>query len=230
VAGRRRGQGPAAGSPEWRERVALGTKRGLALRRERLKAKPRDLTRLQREGLVAEALRPLVDLAELELREWLEALGGVDEVSPQRRAVLEDAAGLGIAFRAELSRFLASNDPAALDRLTSIAGARRTSLVAAGLEVIRPDPLSTDDYLEALRAQKRVGRENDSPPGADVAPDAEDAAGGDVAAAVPPSESPSSRQSCPALGASPAGARRGVVTPTSGTAGGASSLEVADAE
>lgn len=145
------------GSAEWRRRVSEGARRGLERRRARQRARPRDLDRLRREGLVAGSLRPLVDVAEAELREWCEALGGVAEVTPMRRAVLEDAAGLGIALRAELQRFLGSHDPAALERVSTLANSRRAALVAAGLDAAEPEAMDIRDYL----AQRQRERETE---------------------------------------------------------------------
>ena len=51
---RKRGEpGPPTGSEAWRELVSEGTRAGNARRKERLTARPRELERLRREGLMA---------------------------------------------------------------------------------------------------------------------------------------------------------------------------------
>ena len=119
---------------ERRSSHAEATRRGIEDRRSRLAVRPRDLDRLRREGLVAEPLRPLVVLAEREYEELIIQLGGPDEVPPTRRMLCEDTVSLGIATRAELGRFLRTADPAALERVATLANSRRANLIAIGLE------------------------------------------------------------------------------------------------
>jgi len=123
----------------------------------RSEVRPRDLDRLRRLGVVSEALKPLLEVSEVELEDWIVALGGIDEISPQRRAILDDAAGLGVALRAELGRFLRTGDPAPLSLVTTLANARRAALVSVGLDPVRADPLDVEDYAKALRAQPGAG-------------------------------------------------------------------------
>ena len=150
-------------SPEWRERVSRGVKRGQQRRRERLRARPRDLDRLRSEGLVSPALRPIVSIAEVEAAEIFEGLGGTDRVTPQKRIIIEDLCGVGIALRATLALFLQSNDPELASRIATLAGARRASLVALGLERLEKE-IDLKTYLaqRSESAEVAAGEANDS--------------------------------------------------------------------
>ena len=167
------------GSPEWRERVSRGVKRGQHRRRERLRARPRDLDRLRSEGLVTESLRPLVAVAEEEAVEIFEALGGADRVTPQKRIIIEDLCAVGIALRGTLALFLQSNDPELASRIATLAGARRASLVALGLERLEKE-IDLKTYLVQRNeaAGNVVGAAIHSQEDGEVI--SEDADGGDI--------------------------------------------------
>jgi hypothetical protein len=119
---------------ESRRRISRGLRRYHQRKREAARVRPRDLQRLRKSGTVSESLRPLLEIAEQESSELLEALGGVEHVSPQRRVLVEDAVAVGMVLRAELARYLQAGDADAGARVGSLANARRASLAALGLE------------------------------------------------------------------------------------------------
>ena len=133
--------------------MSEGTRRGIARRRERTRVQPRDLDRLQREGEISEALRPLVDIAGDEARELFDALGGFDVVSPQRRLLIEDAVATGIVLRGVLALYLRTEDVELVSKVGTLTAARRASLIALGLD--RAEHLVPDlaTYLAAKDAQ-----------------------------------------------------------------------------
>ncbi len=94
-----------------------------------------DVRRYRHMGVIPASMRPLVRLAEDELAAWVQDLGGPSEVSAQERAVLEDAARLGVILRAQVLRFMRSdgNDRHAATSATTAAATRRASLPAVGL-------------------------------------------------------------------------------------------------
>jgi len=179
---RRRG-GARKGSPEWLERVRAGTLRGLARRRERLRLRARDLALLRTGQLpVAPAMLPHLEAAEAELYGFLEALGGPDVVSPQRRTICEDVARLGVALRSELQRYAETRDPECASRLSGLVTARRSGLQAAGLERVARDVPDLATYLrDRAAAQERAGRDNGAGSDAQDPPPAEPSAGADSA-------------------------------------------------
>ncbi len=133
----------ALSEDEWREKRHRGVKE----RRKRLTAQPRDLRRLRKEGLVADALRPLVALAEEESADLVDMLGGIEEVSPAKRLLIEDIAYLGIAFRAEMGRYLATKAPHALKQAATLANTRRSHLLAVGLDRTEKPVVDAEAYL-----------------------------------------------------------------------------------
>ena len=91
-----------------------------------------DLRRLRYFGLVSDPLKPLASQAEQELGELLADKG--EAVTAAERVILEDLARLGLLLRAEFARYLETQAPDAAARVTALAGQRRASLQAVGLE------------------------------------------------------------------------------------------------
>ena len=165
---RKRKPGAPKGSPEWRQRISDGQKRAHqrkaeAKEREREAARvyPRDLALLRSTGTVSGPLLPLFEVAELENLELLDAIGG-DVASPQRKAILQDAVRVGMVLRAELARYLQGQDPDAGARVGSLATARRSSLVALGLDRLAQDVVDLQTYIDskAQTAEDGVGGPN----------------------------------------------------------------------
>lgn len=142
----------AAGhSAETRERIGRGQRRAVERKRQAARLGPRDLVHWRRHGVVAPALRPLVDEAGIECHELLAALG---DPSPMRRQIIEDVCRLGVALRALLAVFVKSETP---DReiaatLGSLASARTRALAACGLDVKRRE-VDLATYLAAREAE-----------------------------------------------------------------------------
>jgi hypothetical protein len=139
------------GSEEWKQRISAGLRRHHQRRREYQRVNPRDLT-LIRSGKVTASLRPLLPVAEAEMAELLEACGG-ESISPQRRAILEDAVRLGLVLRAELLRYAQTQDPDSASRVSTLANARRASLSAVGLDRFAKD-VDLRAYLAAKGTEK----------------------------------------------------------------------------
>jgi hypothetical protein len=112
----------------------------------------RDIRRMQQFGLIAESLKPLASQAELELGE-LHADKGAD-VTAAERVVLEDVARLGLILRAEFARYMESGDQTAAARVTALAGQRRSSIAAVGLER-RSREIQLEDYIEAKATEDK---------------------------------------------------------------------------
>ena len=54
------------------------------------------MTSPRNSGSVAESLRPVLDLAENEMAEIIDSLGGADALPPTKRALIEDAVSVGV--------------------------------------------------------------------------------------------------------------------------------------
>lgn len=118
-----------------------------------------DVRRLRQFGLVAESLKPLASQAELELGELLADKG--DGVTAAERVVLEDVARLGLILRAEFARYLNSGDQTAAARVTALAGQRRSSIVAVGLDR-RSHEVRLEDYIaKAEKVEPPAGNGSD---------------------------------------------------------------------
>ncbi len=134
-------------SAETRRRISHGLLRFNERKRLAARILPRDLVRLRDSGTVAESLRPVLDLAENEMAEIIESLGGADAVPPTMRALIEDAVSVGVALRGELGRYLQSGDPDAASRVGTLAAARRQSLALIGLEPPKDEAPALDAYI-----------------------------------------------------------------------------------
>jgi len=147
-----------------RDRIAHGLRRYHARRMALARIAPAELRELERTGSVSARLRPFVAQAAQEAVDFAEALGGVDQVSPQRMAILRDTARLGALLSALLANAM-QRDVLDLDevaKITSLASARRANLSAIGLERhardVEPDLRS---YL-AARSGNGAGHEIDA--------------------------------------------------------------------
>lgn len=148
-------------SAEWRQRVSHGSKRGKARAkfereraRERAQIRPRDLARWEELGLVEPSLLPLVQQAQDEVESIVEALGGADRVSPQRRVLIEDFCRLGIAVRGVTASYLRTADHELASKIGTLTGQRRTLLESIGLERIAKEVELADRYaIERVKPQ-----------------------------------------------------------------------------
>jgi len=153
-----------AQTDDTKARISHGLKRYYERKRKIEAVTPRDL-RLERRGLVTPALRPALLAAEAECADILEALGGVDHVTPQRRAIVEDLARVGVALRGTLAAYLRSEDPDLASKVGSLASVRRTLLTAIGLERLEKEVPDLSTYLrERDAAQDRAGATNPADP------------------------------------------------------------------
>jgi hypothetical protein len=139
---------------------------------------PSDLKALRsRSGPFKPALVALAAQAAEQREQLLEALGGRDRVSPQRQALVEDAAALGLLARALLLRFAQTEDAELASRVATLLSARRASLQAVGLEEHREE-LTLAEYLaqrdrELEAAQDRAHAPNVGRPDGEAVPDRE---------------------------------------------------------
>ena len=106
-------------------------------------------------GVVADSMKPLVRMAQDELRGWIADLGGEEHVSAQERSVLDDAARLGVIVRAQILRFVRSDgkDRHAATSATTAVGARRASLEAVGL-ARRANLITIHGVVAEIEAEK----------------------------------------------------------------------------
>lgn len=156
---RRRRPGPPQLTPEWRERISHGVKRYWQRRRESARVRPADLAHLRTSGTVPARLAGFLEAAEVEAESLIDALGGLDRVSPQRRALVEDVARCGLVLRAELARYVQTQDSDAAGKVSTLTAARRAGLQALGLDRAARDVPSLADIVEEHR-RAREARES----------------------------------------------------------------------
>jgi hypothetical protein len=136
---------PPKGTAEWhewkRERTRVGTLRGLETKRRKQelaeqqgRLRPVDLSRFENGAVVNERLRPLVADATRESIAIAEALGGVQELTPQKIALIHDLARVGVVMRAVVELFLQSGDAELASKVGTLASVRRAHLTTLGLE------------------------------------------------------------------------------------------------
>ena len=145
-------------SEDTRARISRGLKRYYERKRAVSLVTPKDL-RLTDKGVVAPSLRPALLAAEAECADVLEALGGADHVSPQRRVIVEDLARVGVALRGTLAAYVRTEDPELASKVGSLASVRRALLTAIGLER-REKELDLQSYLTQRTAENRSGATN----------------------------------------------------------------------
>lgn len=156
-------------TPEALEKLTIANRRNAERRRLRAARLPRHLRDLQRQRAnVHPDVAPVAEASRREHDELLEALGGPELLSPQRRAILEDLVGLGLVLRSELLRYALERDPEIVPRITSCASARRQSLTTLGLDRIARKVDDLEIYLAGRSPQ------NGAPTTLDVTPDPED--------------------------------------------------------
>ena len=140
-------------------------KRSWELRRALWRVSPGELVALQKQGTVSESLKGCAALAQEEALALTAALGGVERVSEQRLILIQDTARLGLVLRAVIARFLqGAGDPELASRVASIAGARRASLQALGLERVAKDAPDLATYIAHRSAQDRPHDANGGEP------------------------------------------------------------------
>lgn len=143
---------------ESRRRIARGLARFHAVRLARESYTPADIRALARPGGATRAeMRPLLEAAAIESETLLDALGGADRISPQRRILLDDFVRVGVVLRATLARYAQTADPECASRLGTLASVRRASLVAIGLDE-RREELDLRGYMakRAADAQREA--------------------------------------------------------------------------
>lgn len=190
-------------TPETREKIRHGLRRYYERRRAVTAVAPLDLARFGK-GIVTPRLRSYLRAAEAECADVLEALGGADNVSAQRRVIVEDLARVGVVLRGTLAAYLRTEDPELASKVGTLAAARRGLLVALGLERVSKE-LDLASYLEQRAAENRSGEANGGEPDtlpAGAAPNAPRGNGGGALdaspghpAVVPDNASPTERPS-----------------------------------
>jgi hypothetical protein len=130
--------------------MSRANRRNAARKKRRASELPNHLWNLSRGRGVHPDVAPIADAARDEYEEMLEALGGVEHVSPQRLAILEDLVGVGLVLRSELCRYAITRDTEIVPKITSCAHARRASFAALGLDRVAREVTPTlADYLRS---------------------------------------------------------------------------------
>ncbi len=99
-----------------REKISEGTRRGIAEARRGRRVRPADFMRLRKDGEVAESIRPLLEQAQAEALEVAESLGGVDCLSAQETACVQDFARLGVLVKSLFAVYVRGPDKATAPR------------------------------------------------------------------------------------------------------------------
>jgi len=119
--------------------------------RDRTSVSIADVRRLRYHGLVADSLKPLATEMGRELGDLLADKG--DAVTAAERLILEDVARVGLLLRSLFAVYLETQDPEIASKVSSLAGQRRASLVAVGLER-RARPITVAGVLAEIEAER----------------------------------------------------------------------------
>ncbi len=138
-------------SAEHRRRIGRGVKRFHERKREEARRRqplPRDLELWEAKGVVRPELHAVVNAARGEMLEVLDALGGENEVSPQRLALLREFVRLGVAGQLLMGLLLRDPDQSGLaSRLATVASTRAKLLNLCGLDRATQDVPDLRQYL-----------------------------------------------------------------------------------
>ena len=93
-----------------------------------------DLEKLRDGGTLTPVLQPFLRLAAREQADVVNALGGVDEVTPQQEATAKDYADAGLIKNAEMARYIQCMDPECASRALSAINTRRSLIAVLGLQ------------------------------------------------------------------------------------------------
>jgi hypothetical protein len=138
-------------------------------RRHVAKIVPKDLVAIRNSGQVPPHLRDLIEGAHVEVADLIDALGGPDAVSPQRRALVHDACRVGLILRAELLRYIQTGEGDSAARVGTLTGQRRATLQALGLDRVSRE-VDLNSYLREHAAEKARRRANGEPDNPTPAP------------------------------------------------------------
>ncbi len=163
---------------ESKAKLSRAGKRRAERERRLAKVAPAAIRALERGGSIAPSLRPLARRATEALDAWLEALGGADSVSPQRRSIAEHASLISLLISALAARVLqGDDDPELATRIGTLVGVHRAQLVALGLDRVARDATTLSDYLARQNAtSEAIG----SDPARSPTPDDDRSAGEDA--------------------------------------------------
>ena len=101
-------------------------------------------------GLVSPSIRPYANEAEREASDIADALGGLEQLTPQERAVIGDFARLGLVMRSHLARHLQHPEDTESSRaLTGFINGRLKILAVLGMKRRSKEIASLRDYTEA---------------------------------------------------------------------------------
>lgn len=148
----RRRVGAERGSAEWRKRVSHGTRTGM----RRMRVTAGDVRALAEGRDVAPSVRKFVAAARDEYERIAEALGGEARLSPQRRAMLADAARLGALLGALVQQFIEAPDIEIPTKTSNLAAARRRLFETIGI-----------DWHAEERGIEELARDHEAGPGAE---------------------------------------------------------------
>ena len=143
---------PAAGvkhDEAARARIARGTRWGIEKRRRIARIAPGELLELQRTGTLAPSLKPYAAQAVDEALGFVQALGGDEQISEQRIALIQDTSRAGLILRALVAHIGQSGtiDTEEVSKVVALINARRQTLGALGLDRVQRDVDSLPDYL-----------------------------------------------------------------------------------
>lgn len=168
-----------------------------ALRRERLRVLPSDLTAVERGLPVREECREHVAEGAALAMALLEMQG--DDATPARRALIQSVGRLTAIEGLLVRRLLSAGDSDAAElasRVATVAGQRARILSMLGLDEERADALDVTGYAAALRGQNRAPEARDTGPAREVVSSVDrsteaNAARGTIAREAPGSAAPS---------------------------------------
>lgn len=141
-------------SDEWKARVGAGLRRYHERRRAAAKVRPSDLETLSARGSnVRPELLPYVAAGASDAEAVLNALGGPEATTPQRRLLAEDFGRLGAVLRAVTARFFQTGDAELASKASGLVSTRRSLLLAIGLDLPEREVPSLESYLRAVGAE-----------------------------------------------------------------------------
>lgn len=159
-------------TPETRRRIAHGVRRANERRAQAARLYASDARDLANGARVRPELRPFLAAGAEETAAVVEALGGPDALTPQRRLLADDLGRLGALLRALVALFAQDPDPEVASRVATLAGARRQNLAALGLDRAEREVPDLRTYLERAARANGGAPDPQDPPAEDRPADA----------------------------------------------------------
>ena len=135
------------GSEEHHRRISAGVSRSWQRRKARENLRPAHVDRWIRDGTVAPALIPILEVRACQAEAIIQDLGGPSEVTAMQRGILDGWFKASVAADVEFARLVRGDADAPPERLATYLNSARANLLALGLSRRSKAVVGVTSYL-----------------------------------------------------------------------------------